>query len=60
MKKFQIEAVRIAKELLYDEYVLEKLKNAKDENEIERIMYDARNEKGKRNESNCYRTSDQV
>lgn len=48
MKKFQIEAVRIVKELLYDEYVLEKLKNAKDENEIERIMYDARNEKGEK------------
>ena len=45
MCKANYEAVQIAKQLCYKADVIEKLKNAKSESEITRILHTAREEK---------------
>lgn len=42
MSKIKYDAIRIAKQLLYSEYTLQAIANAKTESEISRIMRDAR------------------
>lgn len=44
MSKERYNAVRIAKQLCYSESVIEKIKNAKTESEITRILRNAREE----------------
>ncbi len=43
MCMYQYRAMKIAKQLCYGEEVIEKIRNAKDEHEVTRILYDARN-----------------
>lgn len=42
MTKYQKDAIRIAKDLRYGKEIIEKIKTAKTDNEIARIMKDAR------------------
>lgn len=42
MSKIKYDAIRIAKQLQYSEDILQAIANAKTENEISRIMRDAR------------------
>lgn len=46
MCKANYDAVRIAKQLCYNETVIERLKNAKSESEIARILHTARERSG--------------
>lgn len=48
-KGYRGEAIKAAKDLGYGEQVVRKIREAKSEAEIERIMFSARNEKGKYN-----------